>query len=172
MRLACGSRCPGETDSVCCDRKQAITPPARFFFSSRHCLLAEQPFDQVVAADFKMRGHVVKNSGQCSHFERVVIRNREMMLVVLAGAQPQMTARLSCDRISQAPQPVGKIPLPKHLLVISSYRRELCQPTLNRPGPRRVQNVTGLPSALFPRRSGNLPRRGPVAEGGPTSPLP
>ena len=63
-------------------------------FASRHCLLAEKPLNQFVAADFKMRSHVVKNSGQRSHFERVVIRNRDMMLVVLAGGQTQMTARL------------------------------------------------------------------------------
>ncbi len=60
-------------------------------FASRHYSSAEKPLNQFVAADFKMRSHIVKNSGQCSHFERVVIRNRDMMLVALAGGQPQMT---------------------------------------------------------------------------------
>src|SRR5207244_5312410 len=91
------------------DWEQAITPYAPFIFASRRCLLAEKPLNQFLATDFKMRSHVVENSGQCSHFERVVIRNRDMMLVALAGAQPQMTARFARDRISQAPQPFGKI---------------------------------------------------------------
>lgn len=35
---------------------------------------AEKPLHQFVTADFKMGGHVIKNSGQCSHFKRIVIR--------------------------------------------------------------------------------------------------
>ena len=32
-----------------------------------------------------MRGDMTKNSSQRSHFKRVVIRNRDMMLTVLTG---------------------------------------------------------------------------------------
>jgi len=50
---------------------------------------AEKPLDQFVTADFKMRSHVIKNSGKRSHFKRIVIRNRDMMLIALADGQPQ-----------------------------------------------------------------------------------
>ena len=69
----------------------------------------EKPLNQFVTADFKMRSHVIKNSGQCSHFQRIVIGNRDMMLAALSGRQPQMAARLPCDFVAQAPQPFGKI---------------------------------------------------------------
>ena len=68
---------------------------------------AEKPLDQFVTADFKMR--VIKNSGQRSHFKRIVIRNRDMMLTALGGRQPQMATRLTCDFLTQAPQTFGKI---------------------------------------------------------------
>jgi hypothetical protein len=76
---------------------------------SQTIISAEKPLNQFVAADFKMRSHVAKNSGQCSHFERVVIGNSDMMLVALARGQPQMTARLARDRIPEALQPFGQV---------------------------------------------------------------
>jgi hypothetical protein len=75
----------------------------------RRLVSTEKPLNQFVTADFKMRSHVIKNSGQCSHFKRVVIGNRDMMLAALSGRQPQMATRLPCDFVAQAPQPFGKI---------------------------------------------------------------
>jgi hypothetical protein len=69
----------------------------------------EEPLNQFVTANFKMRSHITKNGGQCSHFKRIVIGNRDMMLAALSGRQPQMATRLPCDFVAQAPQPVGKI---------------------------------------------------------------
>jgi hypothetical protein len=34
-----------------------------------------------------MRSHVVKNSGQCSHFKRIVIRNGDVMLTTFGGGK-------------------------------------------------------------------------------------
>jgi hypothetical protein len=65
--------------------------------STLACFSAEKPLDQFVTADFKMRSHVIKNSGQCSHFKRIVVGNRHMMLTALSGRQPQMATRLPCD---------------------------------------------------------------------------
>ena len=75
----------------------------------RRLVSTEKPLNQFVTADFKMRSHVIKNSGQCSHFQRIVIGNRDMMLAALSGRQPQMATRLPCDFVAQAPQPFGKI---------------------------------------------------------------
>jgi hypothetical protein len=77
--------------------------------STLACFSAEKPLDQFVTADFKMRGHIIKNSRQCSHLKRVVIRNRDMMLTALGGRQPQMATRLPCDFVAHAPQSFGKI---------------------------------------------------------------
>ena len=69
----------------------------------------EKPLSELVAADLKMGSYVAKNSSQRSHFERVVIGNRNMMAPALAGSQPQVAARLPCDFIPQAPQSFRKI---------------------------------------------------------------
>jgi hypothetical protein len=45
----------------------------------------EEPLNQFIATDFKMRGYVAKNSSQCSYFKRIVIGNGDMVLTVLTG---------------------------------------------------------------------------------------
>jgi hypothetical protein len=45
----------------------------------RRLVSTEKPLNQFVTADSKMRGHIIKNAGQCSHFKRIVVRNRDMM---------------------------------------------------------------------------------------------
>ncbi len=60
----------------------------------------EQPLNQFLATDFKMRGHATKNPSQCSHSERVVIGNRDMMLAAFPGRQPQVTAGLPRDFVA------------------------------------------------------------------------
>jgi hypothetical protein len=56
-----------------------------------------------------MRGDIAKNSSQCSHFERVVTGDRNMVLTTLALSQSQVAARLPCDLVPESPQPFGKI---------------------------------------------------------------
>src|SRR5262249_20394825 len=92
-------------------RRVARAAQVRFYASlrSRHCFSAEEPLNQFVTADFEMGSNVSKNCGQCSHLERVVIRNRDMMLVPLSRSQSQMTSRLPCDHISKVSQPFSKI---------------------------------------------------------------
>lgn len=75
----------------------------------RRLVSTEKPLNQFVTADCKMRSHVIKNSGQCSHFKRIVIGNRDMMLAALSGRQPQMATRLPCGFVAQMPQSFGKI---------------------------------------------------------------
>ena len=65
--------------------------------------------NQLISADSEMRRDIAKNSNQCSHFERVVIGNRNMVLTTLARSQSQVAARLPCDLVAEPPQSFGKI---------------------------------------------------------------
>ena len=89
---------------TCPDRANVEPAPLSQTFVS-----VEKPLSELVAADLKMGSYVAKNSSQRSHFERVVIGNRNVMAPALAGSQPQVAARLPCDFIPQAPQSFGKI---------------------------------------------------------------
>ena len=85
------------------------TPKAEPAPLSQTFVSVEKPLNELVTANLKMGSYVAKNSSQCSHFERVMIGNRDMMLPALARSQPQVAARLSCDFIPQAAQSFGKI---------------------------------------------------------------
>jgi hypothetical protein len=65
--------------------------------------------NQLISADSEMRCDITKNSSQCSHFERVVIGNRDVMPTTLARSQSQVAARLPCNLVAEPPQSFGKI---------------------------------------------------------------
>jgi hypothetical protein len=99
-------RCDHVTSSpagTCPDR--ANVEPATL---SQTFVSVEKPLNELVAADLKMGSYVAKNSSQCSHFERVVIGNRDMMLPALAGSQPQVAARLPCDFVPKRPSRLAR----------------------------------------------------------------
>ena len=79
---------------TCPDRANVEPAPLSQTFVS-----VEKPLSELVAADLKMGSYVAKNSSQRSHFERVVIGNRNIVLTTLARSQSQVAARLSRDFI-------------------------------------------------------------------------
>ena len=52
---------------------------------------------------------ISENASWRSDAEKVVLWNRNMMLAVFSGRQPQMTAGLSRDRIAYLPKNMGEI---------------------------------------------------------------
>ena len=68
-----------------------------------------KPLNQFISADSEMRGDIAKNSSQCSHFERVVIGNRDVMPTTLACSQSQVADRLPCDLVVEPRESFGKI---------------------------------------------------------------
>jgi hypothetical protein len=47
---------------------------------------------QFVAADFKVARDVTEDPGQSSHFDRIMVGNRDVMLATVVCGQPQMAA--------------------------------------------------------------------------------
>jgi DNA-binding transcriptional regulator LsrR (DeoR family) len=70
---------------------------------------AEEPLDEFITADSKMRSHIAQNSGQRPYFERVVIRNCNVMPATFLGSQAQVAACLPRRSITHAAQCLGKI---------------------------------------------------------------
>jgi len=79
----------------------------RYFTAT--CSRAEEPSNDFVTADSKMRRHIGKDSGQRADFDRIVIWNRDMMLAAFVSAQPQVAACLPRRSVSQGAQCLGKI---------------------------------------------------------------
>ena len=48
-----------------------------------------------------MRGHVGQDCQERPDTERSMLRNREMMLVVLVGGKPKMAAGLASDQVAE-----------------------------------------------------------------------
>ena len=55
---------------------------------------------ELLAGQLEVCGDVGEDCGKCSDAKRTVLWNRNMMLAVFSGRQPQMTAGLSRDRIA------------------------------------------------------------------------
>jgi hypothetical protein len=53
----------------------------------KQIISAPKPLNQLISPDSEMRCDITKNSSQCSHFERVVIGNRDVMPTTLARSQ-------------------------------------------------------------------------------------
>src|SRR6266699_471926 len=81
--------------------------PTHYFAAT--CSRTEELLNQCVAPDSKMRRHIRKNSGERADFNRVVIRNSQMMLATFFRAQPQVAACLPRCSITQDAQCLGKI---------------------------------------------------------------
>ncbi len=48
-----------------------------------------------------MSGDTLENAGQCSDFDRMVMRNHFMVFSILLRGYPNMGALLSIDRVTQ-----------------------------------------------------------------------
>ena len=64
---------------------------------------------ELFAGQLEVCGDVGEDCGECSDAKRTVLWNRNMMLAVLSGRQPQMTAGLSRNRIAELPKNMGDI---------------------------------------------------------------
>ncbi len=64
---------------------------------------------ELLAGQLEVCGDVGEDCGECSDAKRTVLWNRNMMLAVFSGRQPQMTAGLSRDRIAYLPKNMGEI---------------------------------------------------------------
>jgi hypothetical protein len=60
----------------------------RYFTATRS--RAEEPLNDFVTADCKMRRNISEDSGQRANFDRIMIWNRDIMLAAFVGAQPQV----------------------------------------------------------------------------------
>jgi hypothetical protein len=76
---------------------------------SKTIISAPKPLNQLISTDSEMCGDIAKNPSQRSHFERVVIGNRDVMPTTLARSQSQVAARLPCDLVAESHQSFGKI---------------------------------------------------------------
>jgi hypothetical protein len=65
--------------------------------------------NQFISIDSEMGSDIAKNPSQRSHFERVVIGNRNVVPTTLARSQSQVAARLPSDLVAESPQSFGKI---------------------------------------------------------------
>jgi hypothetical protein len=74
----------------------------------RTIISVPKPLNQLLSADSEMRGDIGKNSSQRSHFERVVIGNRDVMPTTLARSQSQVAARLPCDLVAESPSRLAR----------------------------------------------------------------
>jgi hypothetical protein len=81
--------------------------PTHYFAAT--CSRTEEPLNQYVAPDSKMRRHIRKNSGERADLNRIVIWNRDMMLAAFVSAQPQVATCLPRRSITQGAQCLGKI---------------------------------------------------------------
>ena len=52
---------------------------------------------ELLAGQLEVYGNVGEDCGECSDAKRTMLWNRNMVLAVLGGRQPQMAAGLSCD---------------------------------------------------------------------------
>jgi len=56
------------------------------------CLLSKEAASQLVAADFKVRRNIIKNAGQGSEFDWIMVGNGDVVLTVFGRGQPNVAA--------------------------------------------------------------------------------
>ena len=102
---------------------------------------AEEPFDEFITADSKMRSHIAQNSGERPYFERVEIRNCN----VNEGHFPRKSGAGGCLFAASFDNPGRSVPwqdpLPKCLWVIS-FTKGSGVNRLNRPTLPRERNAS------------------------------
>lgn len=81
---------------------------AEVFIRSRTTFSIEQAPQQLVARDLEVAGNIAENPRQCADLQRIVRRNRYMMLGRGLRGEPDMATRLAGDSVSDSRERLGK----------------------------------------------------------------
>jgi len=70
---------------------------------------AEKALKEFIAADLEVRGDIPQDAGQCSDFEGMMVRDRDVVLAALVSGKTQVAARLAGDLVSELAERPGQL---------------------------------------------------------------